>query len=50
MELVDDARALTVAAARSEPDPGLPACFLHHHADTVVLADRDARPDRTPHA
>jgi len=35
---------------RSEPDPGLPASFLHHHADTVVLADRDARPDRTPHA
>jgi glucosamine-6-phosphate deaminase len=35
---------------RSAPDPALPASHLHDHPDTIVLADRDARPKGPPDA
>ncbi len=35
---------------RSAPDRELPASHLHDHPDTIVLADRDARPKGQPDA
>lgn len=35
---------------RSEPDPDLPGSFLHDHPGTILLADRQARPDGSSNA